>query len=163
MLLGVRSLPESLLHHTVVFSDDYRSEFEDLDAGRFPSDPTVYVCAPGRTDPALDGTLFLMANAPAAGCDPQRARRAVLHRLAASGIEPEIDAEVVRTPQDYGPIYGEASNSMWSSFRRPTVRAGPGRYRAGGGAHPGGGLPLAMLSGRMAGGAVLADVARDLV
>lgn len=159
LLMGVRRLPERLLHHTVVFSDDYRTEFEELAAGRFPSDPTVYLCAPGRTDPSLDGTLFAMANAPATGCGTGAARQAILRRLARSGIEPEIDTCTVRTPADYGPIYGEASHSPWAAFRRLRVRAGPGHYRAGGGAHPGGGLPLAMLSGTMAADAVLLDAA----
>ncbi len=52
LLLGLKRKLEGLRHHTVYFSRDYRAEFAQLfDEGRFPEDPTVYVCAPSRTDP----------------------------------------------------------------------------------------------------------------
>jgi phytoene dehydrogenase-like protein len=48
-----------------------------------------------------------------------------------------------------GAIYGASSNSVRAAFLRPAneVRALPGLYLASGGAHPGGGMPLAALSG----------------
>lgn len=72
LLVGLKRKLPGLAHHTVYFSSDYPAEFSQLfDERRFPSDPTVYVCAPSRRDPTLappDGeTLFIMANAPSAG------------------------------------------------------------------------------------------------
>ena len=39
-----------LIHHNVWFSDNYREEFESIESGRLPSDPTVYICAQDRGD-----------------------------------------------------------------------------------------------------------------
>ncbi|HEY8462068.1 MAG TPA: phytoene desaturase family protein, partial [Blastocatellia bacterium] len=105
-LLGVkRNLPQ-LRHHTVYFSANYRREFAELfDERRFPDDPTVYVCAPSRSDPSLapaEGeTLFVMANAPATDNENEWneeriavARRRVFARLRRGGF-PEIENDVV--------------------------------------------------------------------
>ncbi|HZI18521.1 MAG TPA: phytoene desaturase family protein [Pyrinomonadaceae bacterium] len=169
MLLGVaRRLPD-LAHHTVYFSADYRREFTQLfDEGKFPDDPTVYVCAPSRTDPQLapEGgeTLFVMANAPASDepwDDEQisRARGRVLARLAAGGfpdLGPDVAVSDVWTPRriarDYlapgGAIYGTHSHGWRRAFLRPPNRHARlgGFYRVGGSSHPGGGTPTVLLS-----------------
>ena len=169
MLLGVaRRLPQ-IAHHTVYFSADYRAEFSQLfDERRFPDDPTVYVCAPSRTDPQLapDGgeTLFVMANAPATDepwdeAQIERAGERVRARLAAGGF-PEIEADTVvtdfwtprRIARDYlapgGAIYGSHSHGWRHAFLRPPNRHARigGLYRVGGSSHPGGGTPTVLLS-----------------
>jgi phytoene dehydrogenase-like protein len=50
---------------------------------------------------------------------------------------------------------------MWSAFRRPANRSplARGLYLASGSAHPGGGVPLCLLSGLAAARAALADLA----
>jgi 1-hydroxycarotenoid 3,4-desaturase len=63
-----------------------------------------------------------------------------------------------RTPVDLaalgapgGSIYGFLPHGKFGPFRRPRIRGGtPGLFFAGGGTHPGGGVPLVMLSGRFA-------------
>lgn len=169
MLLGVaRKLDESA-HHTVYFSADYQREFSQLfDEGKFPDDPTVYVCAPSRTDPRLapDGgeTLFVMANAPASD-EPwgdeqiESARQRVLARLAAGGFPDVASGAVVtdfwtprRIARDYlapgGAIYGAHSHGWRRAFLRPPNRHARmgGLYRVGGSSHPGGGTPTVLLS-----------------
>ena len=169
MLLGVaRRLPQAA-HHTVYFSADYRTEFSQLFAERkFPDDPTVYVCAPSRTDPQLapDGgeTLFVMANAPATDepwdeAQIDRARAHVLARLAAGGF-PDIETDTVvtdfwtprRIERSYlapgGAIYGTHSHGWRRAFLRPANRHARlgGLYRVGGSSHPGGGTPTVLLS-----------------
>ena len=172
MLLGLRRRLEGLAHHTVYFSSDYRAEFSQLfDERRFPDDPTVYVCAPSRTDPSLapEGgeTLFVMANAPADGnpWDERRtetARARVLARLAKGGF-PELSSDVVVsdvwTPGRFadaylapgGSIYGTHSHGWRRAFLRPPnrhARVG-GLYHVGGSSHPGGGTPTVLLSARI--------------
>lgn len=169
MLLGVnRKMPE-VHHHTVYFSKDYRTEFQQLfDERRFPEDPTVYVNVPSRTDPdcAPPGgeTLFVMANAPA-DAEPwnddaaAQARQAVMARLSASGfsIPPEsIEAEYIWTPRRMaeryrmpgGAIYGTHSHGWKKAFLRPPnrIRKVPGLYLVGGSSHPGGGTPIVLRS-----------------
>ena len=50
-----------------------------------------------------------------------------------------------------GSIYGFLPHGKFGPFRRPRIRGeSPGLFYAGGGTHPGGGVPLVMLSGRFA-------------
>jgi 1-hydroxycarotenoid 3,4-desaturase len=90
----------------------------------------------------------------------------VLARLRGAGLIDADDAVVwTRTPTDLarelpgsrGAIYGAASNDRFAAFARPgnEVARLPGLFLASGGAHPGGGMPLAMQSGRLAAAAAL--------
>ena len=173
LLLGLRRKLPGLAHHTVYFSSDYRAEFSQLFEGRrFPDDPTVYVCAPSRTDPRLapDGgeTLFVMANAPAdhtawdAG-QTESARARVFERLTKGGFpgiaSDDVVVSEVWTPERFadaylspgGSIYGTHSHGWRHAFLRPPnrhPRVG-GLYHVGGSSHPGGGTPTVLLSARI--------------
>jgi 1-hydroxycarotenoid 3,4-desaturase len=156
--------------HEVLFPADYDAEFADIfDRDRPPVAPTVYLCAQERCH-GLTGwpdaePVFAMANAPA---EPERGARApevwttlaaaMEHRIRAAGRWSEGDALVWRrTPADLaaefpgsrGAIYGAASNDRFAAFKRPPnrVRGMRGLYLASGSAHPGGGVPMAGLSG----------------
>lgn len=166
--------------HLVLFPErEYREEFRDIfERHRPPQEPTVYVCAQGvaheRAGWEEHEPLFVMANAPpepTGGSDATRwttLEERVLGRLHDSGILEHGD-EIVwrRTPTDLasrypgtrGAIYGAASNSQFSAFQRPSNRIASvdGLYLAGGSAHPGGGVPLCVLSGRAACRAILED------
>ncbi|NPD27790.1 phytoene desaturase family protein [Corallococcus exiguus] len=165
-------------HHAVMFGGDYRKEFDELFAGQLATDPTVYVCNPSATDssmapPGRTG-LFVMVNAPAMPLEEGRADQA--RRDWESGAErvreqmfeklvrhyPALKGRVrvvgQRSPVDLaargapgGSIYGFLPHGRFGPFRRPRIRGGtPGLFFAGGGTHPGGGVPLVMLSGRFA-------------
>ena len=167
--------------HTVLFPSDYLQEFADIfDYDRPPTEPTVYLCAEepchGREGWPEDEPVFVMANAPAEPASGARApavwdqfRQAVLRRMDNAGLRDPGDALVwERTPTGLanafpgsrGSIYGAASNSPLAAFRRPPNRV-PGMrglYLASGSAHPGGGVPLCLLSGQAAAAAALADL-----
>ena len=77
-------------------------------------------------------------------------------------------ASLVTTPNDFarrfpgtqGALYGAASHGWLASFRRPQARCRiPGLYLAGGSTHPGPGVPMAALSGRLAADACMLDLA----
>ncbi len=165
-------------HHTVLFGGDYRREFEELFGGRLATDPTVYVCNPSATDPTLSPPgktgLFVMVNAPPMPLRSGEAERAaaawelqaafVRHQMFEKlyGHFPELKGRTrvlgQRSPVDLaaqgapgGSIYGFLPHGKFGPFRRPRIRGEtPGLFYAGGGTHPGGGVPLVMLSGRFA-------------
>jgi phytoene desaturase len=172
LLLGVERLHPGLAHHNIFFSADYPAEFDAIfRRGRPPADPTIYVAITAKTDPghAPPGAenWFVLVNAPPLGPDFDWNTQAsayadlVLDRLAAFGydIRPVLRCQRLLTPLDLerqtgawrGSLYGQAMNSPLAPFRRPANRSPhlPGLYFAGGATHPGGGVPMVMLSAKV--------------
>jgi 1-hydroxycarotenoid 3,4-desaturase len=169
-----------LLHHNLFFSDDYPAEFEALFRHRrAPAEPTVYVCAQDRGDTAIDTAeerLLVLVNAPATGDDPavwnesekQRCTTATLTLLRRAGLTLEPSTVVQTTPADFhrlfpatgGALYGPRSKGALSILgRQAALSKVPGLYLAGGSVHPGAGVPMAALSGRLAAERIRADLA----
>jgi 1-hydroxycarotenoid 3,4-desaturase len=67
-------------------------------------------------------------------------------------------------PGTGGALYGRANHGMMGSFGRPGAAARlPGLYLAGGSVHPGPGIPMAAMSGRLAAARLIADAGRRSV
>ncbi|MCQ3980810.1 MAG: hypothetical protein DPW09_46010 [Anaerolineae bacterium] len=58
-----------------------------------------------------------------------------------------------------GALYGASSNNPFTAFRRPHNRAPgvTGLYFVGGTTHPGGGVPMVMLSGKVVNRLIISD------
>lgn len=160
----------ALPHHSIFFAPDYPSEFRDLFGGRAHRTPTLYVCNPAATDPSMatGGAtgLYLMVNAPTLSGDAaQDARVEVALRSTTLArfekVLPQVKwrrALAERKPRDFqrlgapgGSLYGHLPHGRLGALRRPPIRgAQRGVFFAGGGTHPGGGVPLVLLSGRFA-------------
>ncbi len=168
-----------LERHNVFFSGDYPAEFRALfDERRMPDAPTIYVCAQDRGGGASpDGAerFLILINAPADGDERSYAPEEVdtwlartTDRLKACGLTLSIQAVTATAPDGFaarfpgsgGALYGRALHGWQAAFQRPGSRTRlPGLYLAGGGVHPGPGVPTAMLSGRIAARSILADLA----
>ncbi len=164
-----------LIHHNVFFSADPKAEFGPLGQGRMPDQPTLYICAEDRAAGAIPTSperFEIIVNAPPGHPDHPKDYAAcharTFHRLRQMGLtfSPEPGPEALTTPAmlgqmfpgSMGAIYGRSPEGTFAAFARPQARtAVPGLYLAGGGAHPGAGVPMAALSGKHAAAAVLED------
>ena len=174
LLLGVKKKFPQLAHHNIFFSDNYRAEFNALFNDLRPANnPTIYVCAASRTDdtqsPENCENLFVLINAPYTSERTDWTKEAGSYRdlivkkledFGLEGLENSIEFERVITPEDFerkyrtnrGSIYGVSSNGIFSAFLRVPnqSRQVENLYFVGGATHPGGGMPLVLLSGKMA-------------
>jgi phytoene desaturase len=54
MYLGVEGKLDSLTHHNLLFSPDWEKNFAEIfDKPQWPTDPSLYICAPSKTDPTV--------------------------------------------------------------------------------------------------------------
>ena len=54
MYLGVKEKLPNLIHHNLLFSEDWRKNFDDIYKDPcLPDEPSLYVCAPSVTDPSV--------------------------------------------------------------------------------------------------------------
>ncbi len=174
LFLGVRGRDPRLGHHNIFFSNNYQREFAQIHRARIhPDEPTIYISISARSDsthaPEGHDNYFVLVNAPAR--NPLRPwteeeidlyRELIVARLEAfglTGLSERIVSQRTFTPTDFatrdlayhGALYGWASHSVRTSLFRPPLRA-PGTrnvFFVGGTTHPGGGIPLVLLSGKM--------------
>ncbi|MGG5811531.1 phytoene desaturase family protein [Falsiroseomonas sp. CW058] len=166
---------------TVFHPADPAAEYADLGyRGRLPAAPGVTLWAQDRREgdappPGAAERLLAMVSAPAradlrplpptalAACEA-----AAFGLMRRGGVEILRDpaAEVVTTPDDFehlfpgtgGALYGPAVQGWQAAFSRPAAWTKlPGLYLAGGGTHPGAGVAMAALSGRLAAQRVIGD------
>lgn len=180
LLLGIQGQHPHLAHHNIWFSDNYPAEFKAIfQDGQPPDTPTIYATITSKTDPshapAGHENWFILVNAPALGdsrydwhTNRTHYRNQVLAQLQRFGIDlnPLIRSETIFTPLEIrqmtgawrGALYGASPNNMMAAFKRPHNRSKiKGLYFAGGTTHPGGGVPMVTLSGKVAAECVLED------
>jgi len=175
LYLGLKQKYDHLLHHNFVFSHDPHEEFDWVyKKGEPAPDPTCYVCAPATTEPEVappgGEALYVLVHTPYLRPHHDwktmllEYRKTILHKLATTGgmtdLEQRIVFESVLTPQDIHDryrvlnraIYGLASHGKFTGAFKPANRSPDirGLYLAGGSAHPGPGMPMALMSGWIA-------------
>ncbi|SDG55585.1 phytoene desaturase family protein [Klenkia brasiliensis] len=174
--VGVRDEMAGQAHHTITFGAAWEQVFEELTVtGRPMSDPSLLVSMPSRTDRTLapEGGQVLSIVAPTPNLDlapdidwptlAPRYREEVLQameRRGWTGLSGAIEVEELITPADWA-AQGMAAGTPFAlahtfgqtgPFRPSTYpRGGPENVvLAGSGVQPGVGVPMVLVSGRLA-------------
>jgi phytoene desaturase len=174
LYLGVDRIYEQLQHHNVFFNEDFRGNFDAIfRSRRLPAEPSLYIAAPGRTDPTVapPGHDALMVLVPV----PHLARNGVdwereeagfraqlydrLERLGLDDLRAHVRVERRFTPVDWRDTYGLALGSafglghdvMQVGYLRPNNRAKKLRnlYFVGASTVPGTGVPMVIIGSRL--------------
>jgi 1-hydroxycarotenoid 3,4-desaturase len=172
---GIGPPPQSIVH-----ADDPTAEYAEIGyRARLPTTPSVTLWAHDRCGGAVPAPgperLLVMVNAPArADLRPlpaeavARCGETVFARLRQAGLvlHRRAEAERVTTPADFerlypgsgGALYGPAVHGWQAAFSRPGARTKlPGLVLAGGSTHPGAGVAMAAISGRLAAARVMEE------
>jgi len=160
--------------HNIFWSEDYQKEFSLLfEKKEITDDPTVYINITSKYEkndaPKGSENWFVMVNAPhVANQDwteiEKKTKQNIVQKLSRmldTDIEPLIKTERVldpsgiaqQTSSHLGSLYGTSSNDRLSAFlRHPNFSSEiKNLYFCGGSVHPGGGIPLCLLSGKIVG------------
>tara|TARA_B100001057_G_scaffold498526_1_gene605785 strand:- start:827 stop:2281 length:1455 start_codon:yes stop_codon:yes gene_type:complete len=169
---GIKKVFKELDLHNIFFSNNYQEEFDYIfNKKQLYSDPTVYInitCKDLPNDsPNGCENWYVMVNSP---YDNNQNWKKIKDELKSSivkkinkilsiNIEEYIEEERIVTPQDIesstnsykGSLYGTSSNNIYSAFLRhpnfsPKIT---NLYFCGGSVHPGGGIPLCIMSGKI--------------
>ena len=167
-----------LAHHNVFFNENYKNEFDSISAGQIAKDPTLYICKQEKGLKSSSKNRFeIIINAPSltqnkitATKEYDLCKERTFQKLSKMGIyfKNKPNSHNLATPRAFerlapgadGSIYGLSPERLLSTFQRPSTKTKiKGLYLAGGGTHPGPGLPMAALSGKHA----AEMIKRDLV
>jgi phytoene desaturase len=173
---GVDKVYPQIAHHNVFLGGDYKASFDRIfNDHTLPEQPSFYVHAPARTDPAAapqgQDTLYVLV--PVGHLDARseqdwealvnRARETVFTRLAqemgADDLREHIKFEIVYQPKvwkerfnlEKGAAFGLSHNFWQVGYLRPQNRHKQYKnlYFTGASTHPGTGLPIVLLSARL--------------
>lgn len=170
LLAGSLTGYPGLAHHNIMFGRGWRSVFDDLAGGRLMADPSLLLSCPTVTDPGLAPpdrhSYYLLLPTPntTAPIDWQqvgtRYREHALSTLAERGLTgfaDGIEVEHVITPADWEQL-GMAAGTPFAAAHTP-LQTGPFRpgnlwgenvVLTGSGTQPGVGVPMVLVSGRLA-------------
>lgn len=158
--------------HNILFSDDYKKEFDYLFSKQFPTeDPTVYINITSKyckaDAPKGCENWFVMVNVPHnknKNINYSGAlRRNVVEKINSilkTDIEKYIVTEATLSPTEIenqtssfgGSLYGNSSNNKFAAFLRHANFSSSIKnlFLVGGSVHPGGGIPLCLYSAKIA-------------
>lgn len=172
--LGVNKKYDDMAHHTVVLPRHFDDVLDDLfKQGVPPAEPAYYICRPTATDSGLApqgcDVIYLLVPVPHLKqynrwdkTSVELYKNSVLSQVERDylpGLRQHIELEKVFTPGDFKTAYGIMHGSAFglspsffqSAYFRPR-NVSPdidNLYFAGASTHPGGGIPVVLLSGRL--------------
>lgn len=158
--------------HNIFFSSNYQQEFKAIwDDKKIPEEPTVYINITSKYKPE-DAPLgcenwFVMINVPSDSNIDWIAKKDKIREIVINLINQRLQTDITKhilveetlSPDDIeaktgsyrGSIYGSASNSKLAAFFRQSnqLKIANNLYAVGGSVHPGGGIPLCLLSAKI--------------
>ncbi|WMN07655.1 1-hydroxycarotenoid 3,4-desaturase CrtD [Marivirga arenosa] len=169
---GINKDFDELGLHNIFFSEDYEKEFNHIFKKKtIVDDPTIYVNITSKHSPsdAPEGNenWFVMVNVPSNSGQnwdeliPIIKESVIkkLNRILGTDLENLIKTESILEPRTIesktssygGALYGSSSNNQFSAFlRHPNFHQKiKNLYFSGGSVHPGGGIPLCLLSAKI--------------
>ena len=172
MYLGIKGKVDSLVHHNLLFSQDWKTNFKQIfDDPMWPEDPSLYVCAPSKTDPnvAPKGAENLFVLVPiAAGLEYTEEQLQEYADKVLTIMQEEMDIidlkdriiykrlySVKDFQQDYnaykGTALGLAHTINQTAIFRPNnySKKVKNLYHVGAGTNPGIGVPIQLISAEM--------------
>ena len=171
LYLGIEGSVENLAHHTLLLEHDWQSHFNEMfENPTWPRNPSLYVCAPSKTDPTVapEGceSLFILAPIPS-GLEDTPERRASYRDLLIGELErttgPIRDRIVLERSfsindfaGDYnaykGTALGLSHTLMQTGSFRPLQRSRKVKNLTyvGQFTHPGVGVPMVLISAQIA-------------
>lgn len=185
LYLGMDRKYEELEHvHTFVFSEDLDKNLEQIFSGEHVEDPSIYIVAASKVDPTVapagkEGLYVLLPVSDLATADydwndestkqyyRQKALAAVSELPGMANVENEIISESMITPLDFqnrfnaynGACFGLQPTLLQSNHFRPQAKAEAceNLYFTGSSTHPGAGVPIVLLSGKIAADELMLD------
>jgi phytoene desaturase len=177
LYLGVDKEYAQLQHHNVFFCENYLQNFRELfEEKKLPSDPSLYVNVPTLTNPKLapKGKQLLYILVPVPSNDPKNAQHVdwekekhpfaekIIQTLEKRGLvdlRKHIRMREILTPTDWealsgmhhGATFGLSPTFLQSSVFRPAQQSEEFKnlYFVGASTHPGGGMPMVLISARV--------------
>lgn len=172
LYLGVRGRLPMLTHHNLIFSADWKGHFREIfDDPRWPSDPSLYVCAPSVTDPTVappdQENLFVLVPMAAgieySDADIQWYKEKILGVLSEVFSIPDLAGRLVfqrsfcvrdfeeRYHSFKGSALGFAHTLRQTAVYRPNnvSKKVKGLYYVGAGTNPGIGMPICLVSAEL--------------
>jgi phytoene desaturase len=173
MYLGISEKLPNLIHHNLLFSEDWRKNFDDIYKDpKLPDEPSLYICAPSVTDPSVapDGKENLFILVPIAS--DLKMTEEVKEKYAARvidliekdmdlpGLREKIEYQRIYTVDnflaDYNALKGTAlglAHTIWqTAIFRPKNQSKKVRnlYYVGAGTNPGIGTQICLISAELA-------------
>lgn len=169
---GIKKEFKELYLHNILFSSNSKEEFDSYFIKKKPyHDPSIYINITSKITPgdAPEGceNWFVMVNVPHNESSQPvdyvaEMRKNIvnkINRILNTDIESYIETEDVqdayiieqRTSSAGGSLYGNASNNKFAAFLRHANFSSEIKnlYFCGGSVHPGGGIPLGLLSAKI--------------
>ncbi len=170
LLAGSTAQYDQLAHHNIHFGAAWREVFEELASGRLMTDPSILVSNPTHSDPTLAPAgrqiYYVLAPTPntrapidwaTVGPAYREHVLGTLEKRGYPGLADSIEVEHVTTPADWeargmeaGAPFASAHTFTQTGPFRPHNRWGENVVFTGSGTQPGVGVPMVLISGRLA-------------